>query len=158
MGSPVLGTYSGLDTNFSLVNNPLGISIQGGGTSQTGLSEMIVRMAVTRTVMKTGMDGTVIVSAVPGNWGEVELRVWQTSSLHQQLLEWYNTIQTAANSGDVSNWATSQVSIQNVVDGSGHTLQGVAPDKVPDKTYGTEAQTTNWILRSANITNTPGGA
>ena len=100
--SRVLPTYSGIDTNFAL-NSPIAPPIQAAGVNQNGLSKVRVRMEVVQTTMKTGMDGSVAVSAVPGDMGSFELEVWQTSTLQQQLLDWYNACKSARDAGDVSN-------------------------------------------------------
>lgn len=148
-----LTTYSGKDCNFTL-NGVLTGAIQAGGLNSSGLRQIVVRMQVDQTAMETGMDGSVAVSAVPGDMGEIELQIWQTSPLQELMLTWYNALRAARDQGDVSNWATSTITIQNIVDGSKHLATGVAPSKVPDKTYASQAQSVNWILKAANITNT----
>ena len=81
------------------------------------------------------------------------MQVWQTSTLQQELLAWYNLLKAARDTGDVSNWNTTTIFIQNIVDGSSHMATGVAPTKVPDKAYATEAGTINWVFRACNIVN-----
>lgn len=147
-----LGTYSGKDLNFSLSSQVTG-TIQAAGIQTTGVKQLTIRMTVDQTLMETGMDGSVAVSAIPGDYGEIEIQVWQTSPLQAQLLTWYDALVSARNTGDVSNWATSTVLIKNIVDGSQHTCSGVCPTKFPDKQYGTQAVTCNWVLKSAQITN-----
>lgn len=150
--SNILTTYSAKDLNFSLIS-PLGANIMAAGVDEKGFNEIVVRMTTDQTVMKVGADGAVIPSAIPGDQGEIEFQVWQTSTLQQQLLQWYNALKAARDAGDVSNWNTTTIFIQNIVDGSSHMCTGVAPIKVPDKSYTTEAQTVNWVFRAANIVN-----
>jgi Protein of unknown function (DUF3277) len=150
--SNVLSTYSGRDCNLAL-QSVLTPTIQVAGVSALGLNQVVIRMTVDQTDMKTGMDGSVVVSAVPGDMGEIEIQVWQTSTLHQLLLAWYNALKAARDSGDVSNWASSSILVTNIVDGTGHQATGVAPMKVPDKTYGAQATTVSWVLKGANIAN-----
>jgi hypothetical protein len=147
-----LVTYSGMDVNASFVHPFIG-SIQAGGIASNGLQKLQIRMLTTRTTMKVGMDGAVIPSAIPGRNGEIELEVWQTSTLHQELLAWFNSLEAAQYAGDVSQWAIGVALIKCIVDGSTHTATGIAPTKVPDKTYSAEAQTVTWILACANIVN-----
>jgi hypothetical protein len=97
------------------------------------------------------MDGAVVPSVMPGDQGEIEIQVWQTSTLHRDLLSWYNAIKAARDAGDVSNWFSANVLVANVVDGSSHTCTGVAPVKVPDKTYQEQAQPVAWLLRACSI-------
>jgi hypothetical protein len=86
--------------------------------------------------------------------GVVELQVWQTSTLQQQLLAWYNACKAAREQGDVSNWAGASVLIQSIVTGATHIGSGVAPTKVPDTPYGTQAGKCVWRLMCANLINT----
>jgi hypothetical protein len=61
------------------------------------------------------------------------------------LLSWYNLLKAARDAGDVSNWATSTMLIQNIVDGSQHVASGVLPQSYT--LSGTkEAQVVTWIL------------
>jgi hypothetical protein len=145
-------TYSGLDTSATFAH-PLIPDIIISGIAGQGLNQATVRMATDHSVLKVGMDGAVIISYVPGEQGEVELQVWQTSSIHFELLAWYNACTTAAQNGNVGQWAAGTLVIQNTVTGTSHTCTGVCPMKVPDVPYQTEAQTINWVLRAANIIN-----
>lgn len=147
-----LTTYSALDLNFAL-NSQVGISISAAGIQEQGWNKMMVRMTVDQSSIKVGADGAVVISAIPGDNGEIEIEVWQTSTLHAQLLAWYNLLRTLRDQADVSNWATSTIYIQNIVDGSSHQAVGVCPTKVPDKAYEAEAQTVNWVLKCGQIIN-----
>lgn len=152
----VLSTYSGKDTNITL-NNPLtGTVIQMSGIAEQGLAEVIIRMSVDQSSLQVGMDGAVVPSVIPGDQGEIELQVWQTSTLHQQLLTWYNTLKTQRDLGIVSPWFAASVFILSTVDGSSHTATGVGPKKVPDKTYAEQAGRVSWVLACANIINESG--
>lgn len=150
--SGILTTYSGKDLNFAFTS-PLTGTIQVAGVSEQGVNKVSVRMAQTQTTMKVGMDGAVVPSAIPGDNGEIDIDVWQTSTIHQLLLAAYNAQKAARDQGDVSNWAANTIVIQNIVDGSGHQATGVAFMKVPDKVYETEAQAVTWTLMCANIVN-----
>ena len=108
-------------------------------------------MSVNQSVIQIGMDGAVVPSVLSGDQGEIELQVWQTSTLHQQLMAWYNGLRSARDAGDVSQWFGANVVIQNIVDGSSHYAKGVAPVKVPDKTYQEQAQRVTWVLVACDI-------
>lgn len=147
-----LTTYSGLDWNLA-ITNPLFGSIQASGVLALGIQQVTVRMTVDHAELKVGMDGAVIPTWVPGNQGEIEIQVWQTSVIHHQFLGWFNAINAAAMASDVSNAFSGVLLIQSILDGSSHTAIGVAPVKVPDKNYGPDAVTCNWVFRAANIIN-----
>ena len=147
-----LDTYSGVDVNVTIQWPGLD-AIQAGGISETGLVQVVVRMTTVRTDMKVGMDASVNVSAIPGDNGEVELQVWQNSTLTQALNSIYNSLLAAMGQGDVSNWASGTVMIQAIVGGSQHVATGCAFQKRPDTSYQQQAQPQNWILMAANIAN-----
>ena len=151
MPTPILGTYSGKDLNISY-QSPFG-QFTAAGVAASGVVKAMVRMSTVRTNLKVGMDGSVAPSFIPGDNGEIEIQVFQTSPLHQLLTSIMNGILTAANAGDVSNAYAGTVLMQNIVDGSSHTATGVCPQKFPDKSYDTEAQAVTWILTAANIVN-----
>jgi len=132
--------------------HPLIDPIQVAGTGALGLNKVTIRMLQDRTSTKVGADGAVAISAIPGDQGEIDVEVWQTSTLHQQFLAWFNQCKAAGDLGDYTNWAAGTVNVQNTIDGSSHHATGVAPKKVPDKTYEAEVQVVTWTLVCANIT------
>ena len=149
---PQLTTYSGISLNFSLIHPLIG-TIHASGVSAKGIKSVSVRMATEHSNMQVGMDGAVVTSVVPGEQGEIEILVWQTSTLHQEFLAWYNAVLAAMLAGDVAPWFAATVIVMNTTDGSLHTCTGVAPRKVPDKQYQEQAQPVAWMLSAANIIN-----
>lgn len=148
--SQQLTTYSGKDLNMTF-SSPLTGTIQAAGVQARGIKQITVRMAVDQSDIQVGMDGAVVPSVVPGDQGEFEVQVWQTSSIHQQFMLWYNALRSARDAGDVTNWFGATILVQNIVDGSSHVGTGVAPVKVPDKTYAEKAQVVTWVLRACNV-------
>lgn len=146
-----LTTYSGLDLNFTLTH-PLISPILASGVQSKGIAQLTVRMGVTQAVVESGMDGAVVPSVVPGDQGEIELQVWQTSTLQDELLAWANAVKAAKDNGDVDPFFGATVIAQNIHDGSYHKATGVAPQKIPDKTYQAQAQRVTWILVACDIT------
>jgi hypothetical protein len=150
--STQLGTYSGRDVSFALAG-PLSGNISGGGIAEKGLAQLTVRMATTQSVLQVAMDGSVVPSVVPGDNGEMELQVWQTSTLQQQLINWHNQATAARDVGDVSNWFGQTCIFASTLDGSSHIGTGCALQKVPDKTYAEQAGRVTWIIVACSITN-----
>jgi hypothetical protein len=148
--SKVLRTYSGLDVNFSMAHPFVGV-IQASGVAQKGMRSLGVRMSIDQASIQQGIDGATVPSVLPGDQGEIELSVWQTSFLHQELLAWYNACKAARDAGDVSQWFGATLLIASTVDGSSHSCTGVGPAKVPDKSYQEQAQAVTWILKACNI-------
>jgi hypothetical protein len=145
-----LSTYSGRDLNLALQSNLYG-TIQANGVSGQGIAQLSIEKTVTQSSVQVGMDGAVVPSVIPGDQGVVEIQVWQTSSLQQEFIAWYNTLQAAELAGDVSNWFSNTILIQNIVDGSSHLCTGVGPEKVPSKVYGDQAARVSWRFICSNI-------
>jgi hypothetical protein len=150
--SAISTTYSFKDTSGSMTNPALaGAPIVFAG--EIGMGQFVISMHTDRTVLDTASDGTVMPSYIAGDSGDVAIEVQQTSILHQLLLALYNLLKIAADSGDVSNWAASALSLRNTVDGSQHILTGVAFSKIPNKVYTAQGQKITWTLMAANISN-----
>ena len=144
-------TYSFKDLTGAFVHPLAGSYILGGGN--VGLGQITIAMTQDRTVQDVSSDGSIMVSYIPGDNGTISIEVQQTSDLHGFLVNWFNACKTAADLGDVSNWASGTVSIRNLLDGSVHTATGVSPGKVPDKVYQAQGQKLTWTLPAARIIN-----
>lgn len=150
--SAISATYSFKDTSGSLTNPVLaGAPIVFAG--EIGMGQFTISMHQERTTHDVAADSTVMPSYIAGDNGDVAIEVQQTSSLHADLLALYNLLKIAADSGDVTNWAASALSLRNVVDGSQHILTGVSFSKIPNKVYAAQGQKITWVLLAANIVN-----
>jgi hypothetical protein len=150
--SAVGTTYSFKDTAGSMTNPILaGAPIVFAG--EIGQGEFVVSMHTVRTTHDVSADSTVMPSYIAGDNGAVSIQIQQTSILHAELLALYNLLTIAADSGDVSNWAATSLSLRNTVDGSQHLLTGVSFEKIPDKTYAAQGGRLTWVLMAANIKN-----
>jgi len=152
----ILSTYSGRNVFGALSNLALNINIPIAGIAAQGIAQITVRMTVTQSVLQVGMDGAVIPSVVPGDQGEIEIQVWQTSTIHQSFLAWYNALKAARDAGNVQPWYSSALVLQGLPpDTWTHYCTGVAPAKIPDKSYAEQAGRVSWVLVAANITSEP---
>ena len=149
---PVQTTYSFKDLVGVITSPLLGSPYQLVG-GNIGNGSITIRMLTQRTEHEVAADGTVMPSYVSGANAEVTVEVQQTSELHHLLLSLYNQITTAAEGGDVSNWATLLISLRTILDGSAHTLSGLSFQKIPDKPYAPKGQNINWVLMAANAVN-----
>ena len=145
-----MNVYSFLDHTLVL-KNPLTGSFVAAG--QVGMKQMTVTMATEKTAHNVAADGNIMVSAIPGDNGSLDLQVQQTSELHTYLQDTYNAVVTAMNSGVVISWAAMTGTIRGLNDGVVHTLTGVSFTKLPDKPYAAEGQDITWRLMAANIVN-----
>lgn len=96
-------------------------------------------------------DGAVMTSAIAAPNGTIAIEMQQTSSVHKSLLSWYTYLETAFNSGDISDWTAASLYWVNTVDGTQHTCTGISPQKVPDKMYGKTGAMVTWTLMAQSI-------
>lgn len=149
---PVGTTYSFKDLVGVLDSDLLSAPYQIAG-GNIGVGRITIRMVTQRTEHDTAADGVVMPSYVPGASAEVTIEMQQTSDLHHELLSLYNLITTAADGGDVSEWAGISLSLRTILDGSGHYLSGVSFQKIPDKPYEAKGQNVTWTLMAAYAVN-----
>ena len=150
--SPVQVTYSFKALTGVLINPVLGAAIQLSG-GNIGNGNLTVEMATERTTHQVGNDGTIMPSYKAGDNGTITIEMQQTSSLHHSLVALFNSLKTSADSGDVSNWASTTISLRTTNDGSGHLCKGVSFQKIPPKPYAADGQNVTWVLMAASITN-----
>jgi Bacteriophage KPP10, Structural protein ORF10 len=143
-------TYSFKDSSGAFTHPLAGAFLFAG---QKGMNQMQIAMATEKTAHDVASDGAVMVSFISGDNGSVAIEVQQTSDFHTFMLAWYNLIKAAADSGDVSSWASAAITIRNGVDGSVHVATGVSPSKIPDKVYTAQGQRITWNLMAADIQN-----
>ena len=148
-----LVTYSAKNCSFTLQSPLAAGPIQAAGVSAKGVNSYMIRMGVEHANFQVAADGAIVPSWVPGEWGDIEISLYQTSTLHQDLLALYNAVKAAADAGDTSQAFAGTVVIYNSVDGSVHTATGVGFQKIPDKSYASQAATLAWTLRCADIAN-----
>ena len=118
---------------------------------EIGLGQITLAMVTENTIHAVAADGTVMVSAVPGDNGTITIETQQTSDLHSFLLSWANLCKTNLRLGDASNWASAALSLRNVVDGATHIATGISPQKIPDKSYAAQGGNVTWVLMAADI-------
>lgn len=149
--SAISTTYSFKDTSGALTNPLLPAPIVFAG--QIGMGAFNIEMHTDRTVHDTAADGTVMPSYMAGDSGSITIEIQQTSILQAEFLALYNLLKTAADNGDVSNWANSQISLRNTVDGSQHLLRGVSFSKIPPKPYQAQGSKIVWNLMACDVQN-----
>jgi hypothetical protein len=136
-------TYSFLDLSGAIAQADMGAYTFTG----EGVGEVVVTMATERTAHDTASDGSIMVSKIAGNSGNISITVQQTSDVHKWLLLWYNYLVIA----DTSKWASTTAALRNTTDGTSHIITGLSPQKVPDKQYQAQGQRVTWVLMAADI-------
>jgi len=120
-------------------------------TGKQGNGAFSIAMAGEKSTHDVAADGGVMVSMVMGDNGALTVEAQQTSDFHAFLVQWYNLIKTAAELGDLTDWATASISIKSLVDGAWHSLTGVSPAKLADKGYAAQGQKVSWTLLAADV-------
>ena len=136
-------TYSFLDLAGAIAHPTFGAYLFTGA----GVGEVNVTMATERTAHDTAADGSVMISKIAGNSGQISIQAQQTSDLHKWLLDWYNYLVVAP----VSAWGQTAATLRNASDGTSHTASGISPQKVPDKPYQAQGQKVTWVLMCADV-------
>lgn len=147
--SKVGTTYSFKDLTGAFVSPAVGAPLVLGG--QQGADSIVVSNDTQHGTKETAADGLVMPIFVAGDGGTVTITCQQTSFIHKYLLGWLNILKTAAMNDDVTNWANSSMLIRNTVDGSAHEINGILPNKIPDKTYAAQGTKITWTLECCNI-------
>lgn len=112
-----------------------------------GVGSIEIRMTNDRTAHDLAADGSIMVSKLPGNNGQISVNCQQTSALHRWLLKLYNTL--VSQSAD--NWAIITIAMMNVTDGTSHMATGVSFGKKADKSYQAQGQRVTWTLWAIDI-------
>lgn len=116
-----------------------------------GVGSIDISMAGEKTAHDVAADGSVMVSKLLGDNGSIAISVQQTSSIHKNLLLWYNYIKAAPS----NEWANNSLTIRNNVIGETTVATGVSPQKLPDKPYQAQGQKVTWNLMAADISQLP---
>ena len=136
-------TYSFLDVSVIILHPVIGAFTSTG----EGLGELTVTMTTERTAQDIAADGSIMVSKVAGNNGQIAINTQQTSILYKWLVDAYNISWQSA----TSLWAGMSVLIRSADDGTSHLCTGVSFNKLPDKVYQAHGQKVTFTLPCADI-------
>jgi len=138
-------TYSFLDLAGAIANP----TFPGGPFIFTGegVGTVTVSMSTDRTAHDVAADGSIMVSKIPGNNGQITIECQQTSLANKYLTELYNWLITKS----ATVWATSAIVLRNITDGTNHVATGVSFGKIPDKTYTSQGGKVSWTLYATDI-------
>lgn len=144
-------THAFKDLVGVITNSVFGVVIPIVGGNTGGIGQVTISMNTERTAHDVAADGVTMVSYVAGDNGSFVIEVQQTSAIHHQLLDLYNMCLTAAQSGDVSGWAATNISLRTILDGSTHIGNGCSFSKIPDKVYQAQGQRISWPIMAAEV-------
>jgi hypothetical protein len=140
--------YSAESLSGSFQHPDVGVYMITG--PNVGRGAITISMSTERSEHSVAADGSVMVSYIAGDNGTVTIEAQQTSSIHSFLLNWFNFTKTSADNGDPSNWAAASIILFSITDGVTHTITGISPQKVPDKSYAASGGMVTWTLMAAS--------
>ena len=114
-----------------------------------GIGELTVEMLTDNPTHDRASDGSIMVSKIAGQNGQITITVQQTSDFHKWLLALYNNVYIAT----TDQWAAMQATLRNIVDGTGHVLNGMSFQKPGPKGYKAQGGMVTWILMAADVQN-----
>jgi hypothetical protein len=106
---------------------------------------------IDHTAQEVTPDGATINNFIPGNNATLTVQVQQVSEWNDFLVGWHNDCVMAAEAGDMSNYATASALVIDTNSGRTHTMQGIAPSKIPDTPYGAQSQMVSWVLKVSTL-------
>lgn len=136
--------YSFQDIYISF-NHP---SVGSFSVNGEGAGDVAVSYANDRTAHDVAADGSVMVSKIIANNGNITINVQQVSGLIDYLDRWFNYIDPAPS----SEWAKMTITIRDLVRNRNTVCLGVSPQKRGDKSYQAQGQRSPWTLMAAEIT------
>ena len=139
-------TYSFLDCILNLAFPTGAMTITG-----KGIGNFSVSMAQERSAMQAAADGTVVVSKIAGNQGQLTINVQQVSDAHKFLLAMYNALIVAP----PSLWAQAAGIARCTSNNTSYTFTGVCFQKLPDMSYEAQQQNISWVLLCGDIQQVP---
>lgn len=140
-------TYSFLDIVGSIHSDVIGDYVFTG----EGAGSVSISKSTERSSHDVAADGSVMVSKIAGNNGNLTIEVQQTSPLHKWLLKWFAAVWDAP----TSSWASTTILLKNASTGASHVCSGVSPNKEADVPYQSQGQRVTWTLMCADIVNNP---
>lgn len=140
-------TYSFTDVTATISHPAYGsYDLQG-----EGMGDFNIAKNIDRTAHDVAADGTIMVSKIAGNNGNVNINAQQTSGLHNWLQGLFNYVWQA----DTSQWAQISLTITAPKMGKTFYCTGGAFVKEPDEPFQAQGQRVAWNLLFADIQRLP---
>jgi hypothetical protein len=141
--------YSFASIQFSFVHAIAGQFLSNGEEANGGIT---IAPLVDHTAQEVTPDGATINNFIPGKNATLTVQTQQISALNAFLINWHNDCVLAAEAGDLSDYATANALVIDPNGGRVHTMQGIAPSKIPDTPYGAQSAMVSWVLKVSSLT------
>lgn len=139
-----MATYSFLDVTATLAGSAGIVDLgYGSGSAKEGIT---ISLANARNAMLIGADGEGMHTLKADKSGTITVRLLATSSRNALLQSMYD-----AQAASSSAWGNNTLTIRNAGNNETTVCRGVAFQKQPDRTYGEEGQTIEWVFDAIKI-------
>jgi hypothetical protein len=139
-------SYKAIQLSFS--HPVVGSFLLNGEQAAGGIT---IAPLIDPTVQEVTPDGATINNYIPGKNATLTIQVQQVSEWNDFLVAWKNYCVTMADASDLSNYATASALVVDSNSGRTHTMQGIAPSKIPDTPYGAQSQMVSWVLKVSTL-------
>jgi len=116
-----------------------------------GVGELSITKTTERTTHDVAADGSIMVSKIEGNNGNVVVQCQQTSGVHNWLQGLFNYLASA----DTDEWAQISLTVKANHMKKTHYCTYGAMQKEGDNPYQAQGQKISWTLMFADIQNLP---
>lgn len=137
-------TYSFTDTICN-IEHP---SVGAASTEGQGLGSIKVAYANDKAGHSIGADGTVMITKKAGKSGSVVIQCQQTSQLNDYMVKLYNFQESSS----TSEFASTNLRINNTNLGRSHTCTGCTIQKFADDEYNENGSMRSWTMLCAEVT------
>ena len=142
-----VSTYSFTDINATISHPSYGsYTIQG-----EGIGDLTISKATDRSSHDIASDGSVMVSKIAGNNGNVSINAQQTSSLHSFLQGMFNYLWLA----ETNEWAQISITVKAPNMNKTYFGTGGSFTKEPDEPFQAQGQRVSWNILFADIQRLP---
>ena len=139
-----MATYSFEQISATLVG-PTGVVDLGAG-SANATEGITISLGNSRNTMTIGADGEGMHSLKADKSGTVTVRLLATSDRNALLQSMYDAQALAA-----SSWGANVITIRNKGNSETTVCRGCAFQRQPDRTYGAEGSTVEWVFDCIKI-------
>ncbi len=136
--------YSFADVRTTIYHPSVGQCV----LSSSGLGKITVYRAGDQSSHTATADGYVVINRLRSVNGTVTLEVPINSTADKFLRRWANYLK---NIGDSSRFGKTSINIEDRLGGYIHYLDGVTPQRIPDRVYDEQATSVTWTLLVASI-------
>jgi hypothetical protein len=141
--SGIYKVYSFADVTFSLSHPLLGMAQVDG----SGIGTITLTNDGERSTKQLAADGSVLISKIRDRTGTMTLDFLQTSPLHNQLIDWFISLEN----NPAADWGRMTGVIKSIATNEETKLTGVCFVRIANKAYAAQGQNVQWSFLVADV-------